>query len=78
MRRGLRGYDVGGAPGGASLVRLGRRPEESEFPGRSGRRGNNISQNNQFIFAAPTTPKTQTQVAARTGFELRRTQRLGI
>lgn len=44
-------------------------------PNRGGVGG--ATQNNQFIFAAPTNPKTQTQVAARTGFELRRAQRLG-
>jgi len=33
---------------------------------------------NNFAFAAPTSPKTQTQIAARVGYELRRAQRLGI
>lgn len=32
---------------------------------------------NNFAFAAPTSPKTQTQVAARVGYEIRRAQRLG-
>ena len=32
---------------------------------------------NNFAFAAPTSSKTQTQVAARVGYEIRRAQRLG-
>lgn len=32
---------------------------------------------NNFAFAAPTSSKTQTQVAARVGYEIRRSQRLG-
>src|SRR5690606_18059431 len=33
---------------------------------------------NNFAFAAPASPKTQTQIAARVGYELRRAQRLGV
>ncbi len=33
---------------------------------------------NNFAFSAPTSPKTQSQVAARVGYEIRRAQRLGI
>lgn len=32
---------------------------------------------NNFAFSAPASPKTQTQVAARVGYEIRRAQRLG-
>lgn len=46
MRRGLRGYADGGSPGGAALVRLGRRPEDSEMPGgRSSSRELKVTQN---------------------------------
>src|SRR5690606_24202871 len=37
-----------------------------------------VSVTNNFAFAAPTSPRTQTQIAARVGYELRRAQRLGI
>lgn len=37
-----------------------------------------VSVTNNFAFAAPTSPKTQTQIAARVGYELRRAQRLGV
>ena len=40
-------------------------------------RGGGGTQNNNFQFAAPTSPKTQTQIAARVGYEMRRAQRLG-
>lgn len=36
-----------------------------------------VQQNNSFVFSAPTSTKTQTQVAARVGYEVRRAQRLG-
>jgi tape measure domain-containing protein len=39
--------------------------------------GSSVSQYNQFTFAAPTSTKTQSQVASRTGYELRRAQRFG-
>ncbi len=41
----------------------------------AGRSGGNVT--NNFAFAAPTSTKTQTQVAARVGYEIRRAQRLG-
>lgn len=40
-------------------------------------RGGGGTQNNNFQFAAPTSPKTQTQIAARVGYEMRRAQRFG-
>lgn len=40
-----------------------------------GRSGGNVT--NNFAFSAPTSTKTQTQVAARVGYEVRRAQRLG-
>jgi lambda family phage tail tape measure protein len=40
-------------------------------------RGGGVTQNNQFIFAAPTSSRTQTQVANKSAYELRRAQRLG-
>lgn len=39
--------------------------------------GSSINQYNNFEFDAPTSTKTQTQVAERTGYQLRRAQRLG-
>jgi hypothetical protein len=41
------------------------------------RNGGGVIQNNQFIFAAPTSNKTQTQVANRASYEQRRAARLG-
>src|SRR5690554_217350 len=40
-------------------------------------RGGGRAVTNNFAFAAPTSPKTQTQIAARVGYELRRSQRFG-
>lgn len=37
-----------------------------------------VSVTNNFAFAAPTSPKTQSQIAARVGYEIRRAQRLGV
>lgn len=39
--------------------------------------GGNAGVVNNFSFSAPASPKTQTQIASRVGFELRRSQRLG-
>ena len=36
-----------------------------------------LNQVNQFAFTAPTSPNTQAQIAARVGFQLRRSQRFG-
>ena len=41
----------------------------------AGRSGGHVT--NNFAFSAPTSTKTQTQVAARVGYEIRRSQRLG-
>lgn len=38
--------------------------------------GKAVTQNNNFFFAAPTSQKTQTQVAQRNAYEIRRAQRL--
>ena len=40
--------------------------------------GGSVGVVNNFAFAAPTSPKTQTQIAARVGYEIRRAQRLGL
>ena len=39
--------------------------------------GNGFTQVNNMSFSAPTTTRTQTQIASRLGFEVRRSQRLG-
>lgn len=47
----------------------------AQFSGDGSGRG--VQQVNNFAFAAPTSSKTQTQIAAKTAFEIARARRLG-
>lgn len=55
----------------------GRVLNAEQTAGLLGGGGSNVNQYNTFAFQAPTSARTQTQVANRTGYELRRAARLG-
>src|SRR5690606_41540251 len=61
---------------GRGYLLTGNRPAAITPNHRLGFGGTSVV--NNFAFAAPTRPKTQSQVAARVGYEIRRAQRLGI
>lgn len=61
--------------GGRDYLLTGSKPVEITPSHRLGMGGSNVT--NNFALAAPTSPKTQTQMAARVGYELRRSQRFG-
>ncbi len=61
--------------GGRDYMQTGDQPVQITPNHRLGSGGTNVT--NNFAFAAPTSPKTQTQIAARVGYELRRSQRFG-
>lgn len=72
-------YEVGEGDSPELLMAGGR---QYLIPGNQGsvrpmNRGGGGSMVNNFNFAAPTSAKTQTQVASRVGYEVRRSQRLG-
>ena len=60
---------------GKDYLLTGNAPAQITPNHRLGTGGANVT--NNFAFAAPTSPKTQTQIAARVGYELRRSQRFG-
>lgn len=61
--------------GGRDYMLTGNQPVHVTPNHRLGTGGSNVT--NNFAFSAPTSPKTQTQMAARVGYELRRSQRFG-
>lgn len=61
--------------GGRDYMLTGDQPVQITPNHRIGFGGASVT--NNFAFAAPTSPKTQTQIAARVGYELRRSQRFG-
>lgn len=63
--------------GGKTLLMAGDRDGYVTPLGGSGSAGATVNQENHFHHAAPTSTKTQTQVAARVGYEIRRAQRFG-
>lgn len=73
IRRGLRGYADGGAVGGSRMVALGRRPEDSDTPGKRGGRSMNVTQ--QFINPVLSDRRSDTQRAADSARNLRRVTR---
>jgi len=69
-----RGFEMA-TVGGRDYMLTGDQPVQITPNHRLGSGGTNVT--NNFAFAAPTSPKTQTQIAARVGYELRRSQRFG-
>lgn len=69
-----RGFEMA-TVGGRDYMLTGDQPVQITPNHRLGTGGANVT--NNFAFAAPTSPKTQTQIAARVGYELRRSQRFG-
>lgn len=70
-----RGFEMATVNGRDYLL-TGNRPVEITPNHRLGVGGASVT--NNFAFAAPTSPKTQSQIAARVGYEIRRAQRLGV
>jgi len=79
MRRGLRGYDSGGAVG-SRLIALGRRPEDSEAPGRRmmlPRGGGRFEQNVTFNVQGTVDQRTASQIAREFGRKIQEAMRRG-
>ena len=70
-----RGFEMA-TVGGRDYMLTGNNPVQITPNHQLGGGGN--TQNNQFVFAAPTSPKTQTQIAARLSYEQGRARRLGV
>jgi hypothetical protein len=70
-----RGFEMATVNGRDYLL-TGNRPVEITPNHRLSVGGASVT--NNFAFAAPTSPKTQSQIAARVGYEIRRAQRLGV
>mgnify|MGYP001027102635 CR=1 FL=1 len=70
-----RGFEMATVNGRDYLL-TGNRPVEITPNHMLGFGGASVT--NNFAFAAPTSPKTQSQIAARVGYEIRRAQRLGV
>lgn len=84
------GRAMGGPVSGGKFYEVGEKNRPEIFssggksflvPGNDGAvtpmRGGGTVQNNSFAFSAPTSSKTQAQVSARVGYELRRASRFG-